>query len=225
MTARSPETLWCIAVMILLAVTATVDSGISGHPSTFILDGESLLMEPEEPTQILDRHRRYLLYRPMSLLQFTYAYAMPVELMPRRMLIIVLGGQIAYEMPFNLSQLTVQDIAARRKLDDVAMPNVLRAAEIMMDQKGIPGRSCLLLAVCQLAETPLERDMGLLEDLIHLLLTPSENSHPDDWVNKEEQRQYMEAEEIGKNGTMDCRSMYPQCNVSIMDAFSRIMLT
>lgn len=38
-------------------------------------------------------------------------------------------------------------------------------------RKGIPGRQCMLLAICELAKTPLEREAGLLEDILHLLLT------------------------------------------------------
>jgi len=43
---------------------------------------------------------------------------------------VVLGGQMAYDLPSNLSMLTVQDIARL----DVAQPSILRAAEIILDQ-------------------------------------------------------------------------------------------
>jgi hypothetical protein len=55
---------------------------------------------------------------------------MPFELMRNRNLVVVLGGQIFYELPSNITKLTVQDIGRHQ----LAQPSIFRSAELILDQ-------------------------------------------------------------------------------------------
>jgi hypothetical protein len=55
---------------------------------------------------------------------------MPFELMRNRNLVVVLGGQIFYDLPSNITKLTVQDIGRYQ----LAQPSIFRAAELILDQ-------------------------------------------------------------------------------------------
>jgi hypothetical protein len=45
---------------------------------------------------------------------------------------MVLGGQIAYDVPFEFKKLTVQTVS--RNTPDILQPDIFRAAEVILDQ-------------------------------------------------------------------------------------------
>ncbi|XP_059490292.1 uncharacterized protein LOC132205328 [Neocloeon triangulifer] len=212
-----------LKMLLFGSLFIAVAASAGAHPdhNSLLLDGEELHMTRDANYQVLDRHKRYLMYPPMSIFQFTFLYALPFELMRNRNLVVVLGGQIAFDLPNNITRLTVQDIARQ----DIAQPSILKAAELILDQKGIPGKKCMLLAICELAKTPFEREAGLLEDILHMVLTPSEGAKDDGWASKSEMDEYLEAEYTGRDDIKPCVEAYPDCSYSILGAFSQLMFT
>ncbi|CAG5102586.1 Protein of unknown function, partial [Cotesia congregata] len=85
------------------------------------------------------------------------------------------------------------------------------------------GRQCLLRSICELAETPLNRvNTDVLVDVVHLLLTPSEDLP--ETVNSSHRsidKLYHRAELLGKSGG-DCASSYPGCAESPLKYFTQI---
>ncbi|XP_065335927.1 uncharacterized protein LOC135936867 [Cloeon dipterum] len=209
-------------MLLLVGLLQLVALSCGLSSDTFFLDGEELHLQREDSQlQMLDRHKRYLMNPVGSLVQCTFLYALPFELMRNRNLVVVLGGQIAFDLPNNITKLTVQDIARQ----ELAQPSILRSAELILDQKGIPGRKCMLLAICELARTPLEREAGLLEDILHLVLTPSEGSNPEDWASQTELDEYLEAEYTGRDDLKACKEAYPECSFSLLSGFTKLMFT
>ncbi|XP_043462693.1 uncharacterized protein LOC122498820 isoform X1 [Leptopilina heterotoma] len=86
------------------------------------------------------------------------------------------------------------------------------------------GRECLLRTICELAETPLARSsQDIVEDIIHLLLTPSEDLPRTGYSNKwSVNKLYHEAERLGKSGG-DCILTYPNCIESPLESFTQIV--
>lgn len=65
----------------------------------------------------------------------------------------------------------------RRKFDttgvhqkDLTRELIYGAIEIFLDNKGKPGRQCLLKSICDAAEHPIVHG-GIFEEIIHLILT------------------------------------------------------
>ncbi|CAK9811614.1 hypothetical protein ANTQUA_LOCUS6884 [Anthophora quadrimaculata] len=85
------------------------------------------------------------------------------------------------------------------------------------------GRKCLLRTICEMAETPFGRTrQDVLEEVIHLILTPSEDLPGT--VNSTHQsvgQLYQEAERLGRSGG-DCILAYPDCIGSPLESFTEI---
>ncbi|GBP60351.1 hypothetical protein EVAR_91386_1 [Eumeta japonica] len=52
-----------------------------------------------------------------------------------------------------------------------------KALEQMLDARGYAGRACLLRAICEAAQNPLE-EQGLIGEILHILLTPDYGRDP-----------------------------------------------
>ncbi|XP_074110593.1 uncharacterized protein LOC141534881 isoform X2 [Cotesia typhae] len=100
--------------------------------------------------------------------------------------------------------------------------DLYRILESALGSFGSPGKVCLLRAVCEAAELPFDRSHGLLGELLHTFLSPSSTSeYPDVY----EDRQYLAAENIGKNSLNklskgQCKSFFPECIYSPLDYFT-----
>lgn len=53
---------------------------------------------------------------------------------------------------------------------DLTRELVYGAIELFLEHKGKPGRECLLKAICEAAEHPIQRT-GVFEEIMHLILT------------------------------------------------------
>merc|ERR1719384_946808 len=85
-----------------------------------------------------------------------------------------------------------------------------------MDKSGIPGKPCVLRAICELTETPIHH-WSVFGEMITNLLRPKNGSH----VTLEE---YKKAEKIGEEQG-DCWSFYPECPLSIFNVIPDVYTT
>lgn len=53
---------------------------------------------------------------------------------------------------------------------DLTRDLVYSAIEMFLDHKGKPGRQCMLKAICEAAEHPIERS-NIFDEIVHLVLT------------------------------------------------------
>lgn len=84
----------------------------------------------------------------------------------------------------------------------------------MISREGKNGRECLLRAICEVAETPVNHN-GLVGELLQLFFTPGKHER----VSQD----YRDARKVGLN-RVDCEKMYPDCPFGhgILDSFSLI---
>ncbi|XP_074111295.1 uncharacterized protein LOC141535327 [Cotesia typhae] len=104
---------------------------------------------------------------------------------------------------------------------------IIKVAEnVVSEYNWSDGRQCLLRSICELAETPLNRvNTDVLVDVVHLLLTPSEDLP--ETVNSSRRyidKLYHRAELLGRSGG-DCASSYPGCAESPLKYFTQIVFT
>ncbi|XP_075979525.1 uncharacterized protein LOC142978824 [Anticarsia gemmatalis] len=100
------------------------------------------------------------------------------------------------------------DILSRR---DERLTFYKTAAE-MMRMKGMDGDECVLRAICEAAQYPVEEE-GLVGELIHILLTPDYGRSPFDEKDQEFEDMmspYNDAATAGRQ-MFNCPSIYPGC--------------
>ncbi|XP_045776057.1 uncharacterized protein LOC123874611 [Maniola jurtina] len=91
--------------------------------------------------------------------------------------------------------------------------------EHMIERYGYSGRPCLLRTICEAAEVPFTYENGLLGEIGHILFTPSTTK---DVLSHHTDNEYHAAERLGRDVGMDCETMFPECESSILDTFTGI---
>ncbi|XP_026326161.1 uncharacterized protein LOC113234854, partial [Hyposmocoma kahamanoa] len=79
-----------------------------------------------------------------------------------------------------------------------------------LNRQGVTGKQCVLRAICEAAQYPVEKE-GLIGELIHILLTPDYGHLEDedeDW--KETMAVYIDAATAGRQ-MFSCLSIYSEC--------------
>lgn len=112
----------------------------------------------------------------------------------------------ARQRSFDGSPMAIRADSSRRFAYEVV--------EDILTKEGKNGRECMLRAICEVAETPVNHN-GLVGELLQLFFTPGrhEKLHQD----------YRDAQKVGLN-RVDCEKMYPNCAFGhgILDSISLI---
>ncbi|XP_050587496.1 uncharacterized protein LOC126920784 [Bombus affinis] len=169
------------------------------------------------------RSESVLLFPPRSLFQFTTGVSVPISMNKRGSVVFSSAFQFNYKLPSNLSELEPTIIPARQSRD-LNLQDTYAAIENLLNRHGWQdGRECLLRTICELAETPFGRTrQDVLEEVIHLILTPSEDVAGTANSNHQSVDQlYREAERQGRSGG-DCILAYPDCIESPLETFTEI---
>lgn len=182
----------------------------------------------DTPSKILHRDKRYLLWAGGGVSKSVLGLLAPVETRDHvnwRTLNMGYNFQAQYVpvpsiiYPWTRFEREMHD--ARRLHDDrpdAAPPAndgtrqfVYTVYETIVGRRGGHGRQCLQRAICEAAQTPIER-VGVFDEMLQLFLTP--RAH-------EVSEVYTEAMQAGARG-VDCLSLYAQCPMgwSILDGIS-----
>ncbi|CAK9833938.1 hypothetical protein ANTRET_LOCUS10547 [Anthophora retusa] len=164
-----------------------------------------------------------LLYPPRTLFQFTIGVSVPVTMNKRGGVVFSSAFQFNYKLPSNLSELEPTIIPARQARD-ISLQDTYEAIENLLNRYGWrDGRKCLLRTICEMAETPFGRTrQDVLEEVIHLILTPSEDlPGTANSTHQSVGQLYQEAERLGRSGG-DCILAYPDCIGSPLESFTEI---
>ncbi|KAK8738501.1 hypothetical protein OTU49_003909 [Cherax quadricarinatus] len=117
------------------------------------------------------------------------------------------------ELPFTIRLPNVTQVSYAGRMDDDRL-GIYTVLIDTLSRFGVDGKSCLLRAVCEVAEAPL-RDDGLLGEILNIILTASYGS------SSSQMYDYVNAEYYGRVYG-DCWSAYPQCPMSIFKMFDEI---
>ncbi|XP_012284509.1 uncharacterized protein LOC105701926 [Orussus abietinus] len=165
-----------------------------------------------------------LLFPEKTVFQFTVGASVPVASSKRGNVVFSSGFQFNYALPWNASQIE-PIVLEGRSFEDSELQDVYLAIESALEEHGWRnGRECLLRTICELGSTPLDRSgEDVVEEIVHLLLTPSEDS-PDaaNSSRRSIKKLYREAELLGRSGG-DCVLTYPNCAASPLESFTAIV--
>ncbi|EZA61852.1 hypothetical protein X777_04663, partial [Ooceraea biroi] len=158
-----------------------------------------------------------------SLHKLIVGISLPVEI-SGRILAYAQNFQFQYLLPQNASLFTefFEDAKSsrRRRRENVSWNERMTVYSLLeeeFERRGIDGRECMKKSICEAAMAPLE-DEGLVGELLHLLLTPQQES--DSSLNSE----YLEAFEFGREHH-DCSQIYRLCpsGQGILDQISKLV--
>ncbi|KAI5643902.1 DM4/DM12 family domain-containing protein [Phthorimaea operculella] len=91
--------------------------------------------------------------------------------------------------------------------------------EKMVERYGYTGRPCLLRTICEAAEVPFTHENGLLAEIAHILFTPSTTK---DALSHHTDNEYHAAERLGREAGIDCETLFPECEGSVLETFTQI---
>ncbi|CAL4126760.1 unnamed protein product, partial [Meganyctiphanes norvegica] len=84
-----------------------------------------------------------------------------------------------------------------------------QAVENGLETMGLPGRQCVLRAVCEVAEDPVD-DLGLIGEVFNLIFSAGYGEGTD------EMSEFIKAEELGRKEG-GCESLYSDCPMQLVD--------
>lgn len=182
------------------------------------------------------RASRSMIYPELAPTPVTFlcAIGIPVQDLAFETLVSGYALRMQYFLPTNASQVTriylkPQQITDRRyrkpskpNLGSIYRWIIYRAIEMILQNMGLAGHSCLLRVICEHASHPLSHESGLLSELLHIVLTPSSST---DAPTMSKDHAYLSAERIGRRGLSSCEVAYGRkCNRSPIDLIS-VLLT
>ncbi|KAL0110216.1 hypothetical protein PUN28_013691 [Cardiocondyla obscurior] len=156
--------------------------------------------------EILHRPIRSLTFPEFSNMGIFVAIAVPLE-HPLSSISLSYFFEANYVLPPNITYPEPWTEVKRRKRN-IERATVYRVLESKFESLGYSGRECLLRAICETSEYPLQHN-GLIGDIVHVIFTPSTSRH------EGLPRDVIEAELVGRNG--NCSKYRPQCPAGLFD--------
>ncbi|CAL4091634.1 unnamed protein product, partial [Meganyctiphanes norvegica] len=124
-------------------------------------------------------------------------------------------------MNFNIPLFQMSHITARNWNDEIQP--ALDDLEGLVSMLGLDGRSCVLRAVCEIAETPMIRPEGIVGEMLEIFVnyltreTPESNEiDGDEAILSRSRRDYTEASLNGRD-IGGCVDHYPTCPISLFN--------
>ncbi|XP_018306185.1 uncharacterized protein [Mycetomoellerius zeteki] len=156
--------------------------------------------------KILHRPIRSLTFPKNSNMGIFVALAVPLE-HPLSSISLSYFFEANYVLPPNITSLEPWTGLKRRKRN-IERATIYRVLESKFESSGYSGRECLLRAICETSEFPLQHN-GLIGDIMHVIFTPSTSRY------EGLPRDVIEAELVGRNG--NCSKYQPQCPLGLFD--------
>ncbi|KAK7017066.1 hypothetical protein SK128_006331 [Halocaridina rubra] len=127
-----------------------------------------------------------------------------------------------YDQHFYTEDSNLNWISQRKRDARTERKVIYTQLEEALENIGSNGRQCLLRAICDIGEAPLE--LGILGEIINTIFTASSAGRSKDPSEDNSYDTFIEAELHGKlNG--DCAMRYPDCKVSPFDLIPYLIQT
>ncbi|XP_018352143.1 PREDICTED: uncharacterized protein LOC108754388 [Trachymyrmex septentrionalis] len=163
-------------------------------------------MANSDIAKILHRPIRSLTFLKNSNMGIFVALAVPLE-DPLNSISLSYFFEANYVLPPNITSLEPWTGLKRRKRN-IERATIYQILESKFESSGYSGRECLLRAICETSEFPLQHN-GLIGDIMHVIFTPSTSKH------EGLSRDVIEAELVGRN--RNCSKYQPQCPLGLFD--------
>jgi hypothetical protein len=80
---------------------------------------------------------------------------------------------MVFSLPTNATPWhTPPDLMSRREISNKALRNIYLPLELLLEEYGFDGRTCVLRSICEAANSPFhQEEMNFLEEVVHSILT------------------------------------------------------
>ncbi|XP_052890064.1 uncharacterized protein LOC128298354 [Anopheles moucheti] len=111
---------------------------------------------------------------------------------------------------------TPRMVAATPKQSSLSRKKMYRTIELNLQRYGFAGKRCILRMICDLAETPLHHENGVLGDVLQLIFTPS--------LSRDEKlpSEFARAEELGRE-ERNCSKYRGHCPTNPIDLVTVVL--
>ncbi|CRL08702.1 CLUMA_CG021269, isoform A [Clunio marinus] len=169
----------------------------------------------------LSREKRFLIFNNGGVAKFIGGYLGPIDTPLFINCNAIRNFQYQFNVPPNVTTIFTKVPARQRSLNgefifksDSSRKIAYDIVEQVLTKEGRNGRECILRAICEVAETPVNHN-GLIGELVQLFFTPGkhEKIHQD----------YLDARKAGISH-VNCEKIYANCPLGhgILDSFSLI---
>ncbi|XP_050071097.1 uncharacterized protein LOC126559038 [Anopheles maculipalpis] len=191
-----------------------------------------------ETSEIASEHsrsKRTLVYTFNSCSGVLFALSIPL-LITGRNIFMSYNFEANYNMPTDSTDFTqgilkkgdndqIHEAEARKvrraipptpKRSSISRKKFYRAIELNLQRYGFAGKRCILRMICDLAETPLDHENGVLGDVLQLIFTPS--------LSQDENlpSEFARAEELGRQHK-NCNKYRAHCPANPIDLVTIVL--
>ncbi|KAF5307133.1 hypothetical protein FQR65_LT07117 [Abscondita terminalis] len=164
------------------------------------------------------KHKRTLTYIPPGgVIQMVMGVGLPLVVY-NNAIIMGLVLKAGYGLPSNSTHYTNPKVVYAKKRS-ISRWDVYDALAETFKAYGFGGKECILRTICELAHTSLNKDNGILEEIIHTIFTPSTTS---DNIHAYYNNIYHAAEQYGKDNYRSCQFNYPNCPKNFAHLFTML---
>ncbi|XP_044735421.1 uncharacterized protein LOC123297726 [Chrysoperla carnea] len=167
-----------------------------------------------------NRDKRSLIYPEGDpYIQYILGIGLPIELQQQSITIGTVG-KFTYRVPKNSSIFTQNSVVTqkrKKRAPPLIRWNIYDILSKAAESLGLGGKACVLLTICETAETPFDQDHGMIEELLHVVFTPSTTS---ELISSHSDNEYFAAEMYGRNGE-NCKKKFPDCQIHLLDLYTR----
>uniref|UniRef100_A0A182UKJ9 Uncharacterized protein n=1 Tax=Anopheles melas TaxID=34690 RepID=A0A182UKJ9_9DIPT len=213
---RKPLALWALVMLWVCCIQANRNESAT---SEIISTGHG-------------RSKRTLVYTFNSCSGVLFALSIPLVITGRN-IFMSYNFEANYNMPTDSTDFTqgilkkgdndqIHEAEARKTRDisasaalvpkrsSISRKKFYRTIELNLQRYGFAGKRCILAMICDLAETPLAHENGVLGDVLQLIFTPS--------LSKDENlpSEFKRAEQLGRD-ERDCTKYQAYCPTSPID--------
>ncbi|XP_050668083.1 uncharacterized protein LOC126967592 [Leptidea sinapis] len=188
----------------------------------FLLQAVKAETEDEEERFKRQINSLPLIYPFGATYKLIIGFSAPIQTKEKYMSVaFVVNFQYIYSQFSNITQLSryyfIKEVSREQRDAELAARKderlvFYKAVADMLEMKGMNGEDCVLRAICESAQYPVE-DQGLVGEVLHILMTPDYGRSPfededQDWAM--DMSTYTDAATAGRE-MFNCASIYSKC--------------
>ncbi|KAK3873219.1 hypothetical protein Pcinc_021745 [Petrolisthes cinctipes] len=159
-------------------------------------------------------------YNTYTLYHSKAVFAIPIKFpFPPELTFGPTGIQELQERFGQGSEAEIQWLTRKKRAARQERLHLFNYVQILLDKAGVDGGQCLLRAICDVGEAPL--DQGLFGEMLNIMLSASPAGRPESNEDSEYEK-FIEAELHGRlNG--GCETRYSKCKISPFDLVPQLI--
>ncbi|ENN82004.1 hypothetical protein YQE_01579, partial [Dendroctonus ponderosae] len=111
-----------------------------------------------------------------------------------------------YSLPKNGSDYTHPNVTELSRSLPITRWDIYHSLEKDSEIRGHGGRQCVLRAICEAAEYPIDKNHGFFEEIFHTIFTPTSTNEK---IRDHSDNEYLAAHHEGRKSMGSCKYLFP----------------